>query len=76
MAAKSRRARPSVGIDTVPLPEIRIPESLAKEFGKDLRIVVRHPWVTGIPVPERFLTKELRAAMGKDFELIMTVKQR
>jgi hypothetical protein len=48
-------------IDTVPLPEkpvyFEIPVKLLQEFQKEPRIVIRHPWVIGIPVPEAFLKK-------------------
>lgn len=50
---------------------INIPEAMAKEFAADLRVVVRWPWVIGIPVPERFLKPELLKGM-KDFEVIAT----
>jgi hypothetical protein len=50
---------------------IDIPEAMAKEFAADLRVVVRWPWVIGIPVPERLLKGELLKSM-KDFEVIAT----
>jgi hypothetical protein len=31
---------------------IDIPEAMAKEFAADLRVVVRWPWVIGIPFPK------------------------
>jgi len=69
----------SVKIDTVPLPEkpisleIRIPPELIKEFGKDLRVVIRHPWLVGIPVPERLLPGVLKGL--RDFDMVITPKQ-
>ena len=71
----------TVKIDTVPLPEkplsleFRIPEEFIREFGKELRIVIRHPWVIGIPVPERLLKPEMLKALGKDFEVIVAPKK-
>ena len=71
----------SVKIDTVPLPEnpisleFRIPPDLIKEFGAELRVVIRHPWVIGIPVIERLLKPEVLKAIGKDFEVVITPKQ-
>jgi hypothetical protein len=70
--------RGSVKIDTIPMPEkplsmeISIPAELIKEFESDLRIVVRHPWIIGIPVPYRFINPDLVKKLGKDFELIIT----
>ena len=52
---------------------IQIPEVLAKEFSKELRVVIRHPWVVGIPVPERLrpdILKEL-----KDYDILIIPKQ-
>ncbi|MCL4537306.1 MAG: hypothetical protein M1610_06930 [Nitrospirae bacterium] len=53
----------------------RIPEELVKEFGKDLRVVIRHPWVVGIPVPERLLKLEALKGLLKDFDVVITPKQ-
>ncbi len=75
MAKKLRTTSPA-RINAVPLPEIRIPDYLAKEFGADLRVVIRHPWVTGIPVPERLIPRDLRAVIGKEFEVILTPRMR
>ena len=48
-------------IDTVPLPDrpvsIEIPMNLLVEFIDEPRIVVRHPWVVGIPAPLNILKK-------------------
>ena len=54
---------------------IRIPEALIREFGKDLRIVVRHPWVVGIPVPDRFIRPEELGRFKGAYDLILTPKQ-
>jgi hypothetical protein len=51
----------------------RIPEELIKEFGRDLRIVIRNPWVVGIPIPERLRPELLKGL--KDFDVIITPKQ-
>jgi|GEM_PF-1929489 len=50
-----------------------IPEVLIKEFAKELRVVIRHPWIVGIPVPERLKPEVLRGL--KDFDIIITPKQ-
>lgn len=54
---------------------IRIPEELIKEFGRDLRIVVRHPWVVGIPVPDRFIRPQELRRFRKAYDLILTPKK-
>jgi hypothetical protein len=58
-------------------PEIsfRIPEELVKEFGKDLRVVIRHPWIIGIPVPERLLKAEVFKDLLRNFDVVLTPKQ-
>lgn len=40
-----------------------------KEFAKDLRVVIRHPWYIGIPIPERLLPKALKEI--KDYDAVM-----
>ena len=65
-------------IDTVPLPEkgtVKIPEKLAQEFMRDLRVVVRHPWVVGIPVPDRLVKPELLKLIGRDMEIFIVPKR-
>jgi len=50
-----------VKIGTWPTPEkpvwIDIPIGLLKEFEKEARIIVRHPYIIGIPVPMLLLEK-------------------
>jgi len=52
-----KKYTPKIG--TWPTPEkpisVEIPVRLLKEFEKDARILIRHPWCIGIPVPEVFL---------------------
>lgn len=50
-----------------------IPEAIVKEFSKELRVVVRYPWVIGIPVPERLRPEALKGL--KEFDIIITPKQ-
>ena len=54
----------SIKIDTVPLPErpilIEIPVKLLREFEEEARVVIRHPWVVGLPLPEIMLRKLLK----------------
>ncbi len=73
----------TVKIDTVPLPErpasIEIPVRFLREFEKDARIVIRHPYIVGIPVP-MFLLKKLQkdpAAFRRltdEFEIMLIPK--
>jgi len=48
-------------IGTWPTPEkpfdFDIPVDLLREFEKDVRIVIKHPYLIGIPVPWFFLEK-------------------
>ena len=36
-----------------------IPKDLVSEFDEELRIVIRHPWIIGIPAPEALIKSEL-----------------
>lgn len=51
----------------------QIPEVLIKEFAKELRVVIKHPWIIGIPVPERLRPEVLKGL--KDFDIMITPKQ-
>lgn len=53
----------------------QIPPDLLDEFKNELRVVIRHPWVIGIPVPEILLKTELFKKFLKDFDFIMIPKQ-
>lgn len=54
----------------------RIPEELIKEFGKELRVVIRHPWIVGIPIPERLLKSEVfKGLLKEEFDVLITPKQ-
>ncbi len=68
-------SRPLPMIDTVPFPDkpllIEIPAKFLAEFEKDARVVVRHPWLIGIPVPNWMLDRGLVNAMrGTGFEVM------
>jgi hypothetical protein len=72
-----------VAIDTVPLPEkparFEIPMDLLEEFAGEPRIVVRHPWIIGIPVPPDVLRKlekneVLLKDLGKKYDLMIVPK--
>jgi len=51
---------------------IEIPDEMVKEFRDELRIVVKHPWVVGIPVPERLLKPDLIRRLRGNFEVVLT----
>lgn len=66
----------SIKIETIPLPEvvsIEIPTNLLQEFRRDARVVIRHPWVVGIPVPDRLLKPGILKKF-KDFEIMLVPK--
>ncbi len=50
----------------------RIPKELIEEFGDEARVVIRHPWVVGIPIPERLKPEILKGV--RDFDVIVTPK--
>jgi len=64
-------------METVPWPEMpkeisfKIPEELMVEFKNDIRIVVRFPWIVGIPVPEFLLQKLGKAGKLEGFNLML-----
>lgn len=67
-------------IDTVPLPEypvdinFEIPRELIKEFRSELRVVVRFPWIVGIPAPDYlFKNPEIFGGLEK-FEVMIVPK--
>jgi len=53
---------------------IRIPVDLLKEFKTDVRIVIRHPWCIGIPVPEALLKPELLEKF-REFDIMLIPKR-
>jgi len=67
-------------IDTVPLPErpvdfhFTIPKELLQEFKSELRIVVRFPWIVGIPAPEFLFTNPEIFRKFEDIEVMIVPK--
>jgi hypothetical protein len=51
-----------------------IPVDLLQEFKKEVRIVIKHPWVIGIPAPEIFLNKEILGKL-KEFDVMIVPKE-
>jgi hypothetical protein len=73
----------TVKIGSWPTPEkpisIEIPVKYLQEFGKDARVVIRHPWTVGIPIPEVFLEKiaknpKVYRELTKKFEIMLIPK--
>ncbi|NLH74370.1 MAG: hypothetical protein GX456_15060 [Verrucomicrobia bacterium] len=69
--------------DTVPIPNkplsIEIPIEFLKEFKNTPRVVIRHPWVVGIPVPDLLLQRLANdprafAALSKKFDVMLVPK--
>ncbi len=46
----------------------KIPEIHEKEFQKELRVIIRHPWCIGIPVPLKMMSREMQD-MWKGYEI-------
>ena len=66
-------------IGTWPTPEkplsVEIPISLLKEFERDARIVIRHPWIIGIPVLDVLIKPELGKKIDTNgFEVMIIPK--
>jgi len=56
--------------------EFKVPIELLREFEIDPRIVVRHPWVIGIPVPDFLIKQELLERAHKlDMEVLLVPHQ-
>ena len=53
---------------------IKIPVELLKEFKKDVRVVVRWPWLIGIPIPEALLKPEILQQFREEFDVMLVPK--
>lgn len=54
---------------------IKIPANLKAEFRDEMRVVVRHPWMIGIPAIDKMLTDKIfMEGMKKDFDLMFVPK--
>ena len=53
---------------------IKIPVELLKEFKKDIRVVVRWPWLIGIPIPEALLKPEILQQFREEFDVMLVPK--
>ena len=55
-----------------PKMEIKIPLDLFIEYKLDPRIVLRHPWIIGMPIPEMLIDKAIRERfLEAGFELMI-----
>jgi len=67
-----KKVRPAMEFEEV---SFRIPADLVKQFRDEVRVVVRFPWIVGIPIPIFLLEKlELGAAL-KGFEAMIVPEQ-
>ena len=53
---------------------IKIPVDLLKEFKRDIRVVVKWPWLIGIPIPEVLLKPEILQQFREEFDVILVPK--
>lgn len=53
---------------------IKIPVDLLKEFKRDVRIVVRWPWLIGIPIPEALLKPEIINQFREEYDVMLVPK--
>jgi len=64
-------------VSAIPVEEISfvIPADLLREFEKEIRIVIRHPWVVGIPAPEVLLRKPDVLLELKQFDVMLVPRE-
>jgi len=53
---------------------IKIPVDLLKEFKSDIRVVVRWPWLIGIPIPEALLRPEIIKQFREEYDVMLVPK--
>jgi hypothetical protein len=53
---------------------IKIPVDLLKEFKRDVRVVVRWPWLIGIPIPEVLLKPEILQQFREEYDIMLVPK--
>jgi hypothetical protein len=53
---------------------IKIPADLLKEFKRDIRVVVKWPWLIGIPIPEVLLKPEILQQFKEEFDVMLVPK--
>ncbi|MBN2312539.1 MAG: hypothetical protein JXM79_01330 [Sedimentisphaerales bacterium] len=75
----------SVAIGSWPTPDkpsttVEVPTRLLEEFREDARVVLRHPWIIGIPLNEVLLkrlfeNRKLRGELREEFDVFLVPKQ-
>jgi hypothetical protein len=56
--------------------QFRVPIELLREFKAEPRIVIRHPWVIGIPAPELSLREDiLNKIHDSGFEVMLVPRE-
>ena len=56
--------------------EIRVPVDLLQQFEIDPRIVIRHPWVVGIPAPEVLMKPDvLESIKASGYEVMLVPEE-
>ncbi len=70
-----KAARPMGEPLAAPMKDISfvVPDALRNEFAKEFRIVVRYPWIVGIPIPERLRPDVLRGL--RDLDVVVAPKE-
>jgi hypothetical protein len=66
-------------MDKVELKEmsIKIPANLKAEFRDEMRVVVKHPWMIGIPaIDKMIMDKVFMENMKKDYDLMFVPKSK
>ena len=53
---------------------IKIPADLLKEFKRDIRVVVKWPWLIGIPIPEVLLKPEILQQFRDEYDVMLVPK--
>lgn len=53
---------------------IKIPVDLLKEFKRDVRVVIRWPWLIGIPIPEVLLKPEILQQFREEYDVMLVPK--
>ena len=56
--------------------DFKIPVELVREFELDARMVIRYPWVIGIPAPEMFVKAEMLEQVRRaGFEMMLVPRE-
>jgi hypothetical protein len=64
----------SAAFGGLPDIEFAIPADLAKLYAREIRIIIRQPWVIGIPPPEALLNREVWQNIS-GFDAMLVPKQ-